>query len=245
MLFKNFEHHFHESWHSKIQPFIESKECDEIYEYIKTRSKKGHKIAPSSSLTWECFKKTSLSELKVIIVGLCPYHTFSKEGYPVADGLSFSCSITNKLQPSLEEFYNGLEEDLYNGLNLDYYKSPDLSYLAEQGVLLLNMGLTVEKDKPGSHNKIWEPFIEYFFDKVVGYTGIPVILLGKEAHKAERYITPFTHIFKCEHPSFAARNRVLWDTKKSFSKVNQIIKENNNYTIKWLRSQEEIENRNL
>ena len=53
-----FRDQFHESWHSKMQPFIESEECDKIYEYLKTEGKRGKKIAPSSSVTYRCFKET-------------------------------------------------------------------------------------------------------------------------------------------------------------------------------------------
>ena len=152
-----------------------------------------------------------------------------------------SCSVTGKLQPSLEKFYEGVELELYEGLNLNYVKSPDLSYLAKQGVFLGNVALTTEMGKAGNHVPMWEPFTKYFLEHVVGYTGIPIIFLGKEAQKYEKAVTPFTHTFKLDHPAFAARMNNDWDTQGTFKKVNQIIKENNNFKIKWLCSQEEID----
>ncbi len=81
-----FQDQFHESWHRKMQPFIESEKCDKIYEFLKKESKRGKQIAPLSSDTFRCFRETSYDDLKAIFVGMCPYHTF-RNGKPVADGL--------------------------------------------------------------------------------------------------------------------------------------------------------------
>lgn len=236
MNFDKFKHQFHPSWHNKIKPFIESKECDKIYEFLKKESKRGKKIAPDSRNTYRAFLETPLNEVKVVLLSYCPYHTFTYEHVPVADGLAFSCSITNKLQPSLEKFYEGIEDDLYNGLNLNYDKNPDLSYLAKQGVLLLNSALTVEANKAGSHQDTWHSFTKYVIEECLAYTGVPIVLIGKDAQIFERYMTPLTHgyIFKIEHPSFAARSHAQWETQGVFKKINIILKQCNNFTINWL-----------
>lgn len=242
MQWDKFKDQFHESWWSKIKPFIESSECDQIYAKLKEMSKRGVQIAPLSNLTFRAFKETPFEEVKVILLGFCPYATFY-QGSPIADGLAFSCSVTNKIQPSLETMYNGWEESLYNGLNLDYYKNPDLLYLSKQGVLLLNSSLTVSKDKPGSHNELWKPFTKYLLEKVFAYTDIPIVIIGKDAKFYERYITPITHgqSFYVEHPSFAARNQSSWDIGNTFQKVNSVIKANGHYPVDWLVSKEEAQ----
>ena len=93
MKWELFKEHFHESWHSKMQPFIESEACDNIYKYLKAESRRGKRIAPLSSVMYRCFKETSLDDLKVVMMGMCPYHTF-KYDEPVADGLLMGCSVT-------------------------------------------------------------------------------------------------------------------------------------------------------
>jgi uracil-DNA glycosylase len=228
-----FEEFFHESWHSKMRPFIESEECDAIYEYLKKEAKRGKKIAPISSNVFRCFKETLLTDLKVIIIGMCPYHT-ERNGQPVADGLLMGCSITGILQPSLQKFYDGVEKELYNGLALNAIKSTDVSYLAHQGVLMLNAGLTTEINKAGSHIAIWEPFIKYFFENIVAYEGVPIIFLGKEASKYQKYIPPLSWAFSVSHPASAAYNQSEWNTEGVFGKVSKILKDNNNFEIKWL-----------
>ncbi len=230
-----FKRYFHESYHPKMQKFIESKECDEIYAFLKREGIRGKKIAPISTLTWRCFMETPLNEIKVILAGFCPYHTFvNNNSTPIADGLCMGCSVTGKLQPSLQYFYEGIENELYEGMNLDYTKNPDVSYLAKQGVLMYNVALTTEQGKPGSHLAIWEPFNKFFFEEIVGYTGIPIIFLGKEAAKSDKYVTPFTHTFHLPHPAYAARMSTTWETEGVFKKVSKIVKENNNFTVDWL-----------
>ena len=233
MIWANFKDQFHESWHSKMQPFIESEECDNIYKFLKAEGKRGKKIAPSSSVTYRCFKETSFDDLKVVMIGMCPYHTFYNS-LPVADGLLMGCSVTNKLQPSLEKFYEGLEDELHDGLNLKYEKLTDVSYLAKQGVLMFNAALTTEVNKAGSHIEIWEPFTRYVMEEILSVTGAPTIFLGKDAAKYEKYTNPFAWNFVLSHPASAAYKQSKWGTEGTFTKVNKILKENNGYEIMWL-----------
>lgn len=233
MNWEKFEDKFHESWHAKMKPFIESDECDAIYEFLKKESKRGKNIAPLSSNVFRAFKETPLDNLKVVMLGMCPYHTI-KNGTCVADGLLMGCSITETLQPSLDQFYGGIERELHNGLNLKYIKTPDVSYLASQGVLMLNAALTTEINKAGSHISIWEPFTRYLFEHVLDTTGAPVIFLGKDAAKYQRYVSPFTWSFVLSHPASASYKNTEWSTEGVFGKVDKILRENNNYKIYWL-----------
>jgi len=234
MNWEKFKENFHESWHSKMQPFIESEACDNIYKYLKAESQRGKQIAPLSSNVYRCFMETPLDEVKVVMLGMCPYHSL-KNGEPVADGLLMSCSTTGILQPSLEQFYGGLERELYNGLNLKYNKMADLSYLAHQGVLMLNAALTTEINKAGSHIALWEPFTKYLFEEILATTGVPVICLGKDAAKYEKYAPPFSYSFTVSHPASASYKNSEWDTEGVFGKVNKILKDNNNFEIQWLQ----------
>jgi uracil-DNA glycosylase len=233
MNWDKFKDEIHESWHEKLQPFIESEACDKIYSYLKSESQRGKKIAPLSSNVWRCFKETPLTNLKVVMIGMCPYHT-AKNGTPVADGLLMGCSVTKQLQPSLEKFYRGIEIELYNGLELTAMNPPDVSYLAKQGVLMLNAALTTEINKAGSHIEIWKPFIEYLFENVFQYEDAPIIFLGKDAGRYKKLVAPFKWSFVLTHPASAAYKQCDWDTEGAFGKVNKILEENKNCKIQWL-----------
>ena len=234
MNWEKIKENFHESWHIKMQPFIESEECDNIYRYLKAESQRGKYIAPLSINVYRCFMETSLEDVKVVMLGMCPYHSL-KKGEPVADGLLMGCSTTGELQPSLAKFYAGVEKELYNGLNLKFNADADVSYLANQGVLMLNAALTTEINKAGSHIKLWEPFTKYVFEEILATTGVPVIFLGKDAAKYEKYTPPFSYSFTVSHPASASYKQTDWDTEGVFTKVNKILKDNNNYEISWLQ----------
>lgn len=236
MNWTKFQDQFHESWHIKMKPFIESEECDKIYEFLKKESKRGKKIAPLSSNVFRAFKETPFDELKLVMMGMCPYHTM-KDGEYVADGLLMGCSVTNYPQPSLDQFYGGIEQELFNGLNLKFYKKPDVSYLAHQGILMLNAALTTEINKAGSHIALWEPFTKYLLEHVLETTGVPILFLGKDAAKYERYVAPFTWTFTLSHPASAAYKGSQWDTEGVFGKINKLLKDNNNHQITWLYEQ--------
>lgn len=233
MNWDKFAPYFHESWHNCVKPFIESEDCDKIYEFLKSESRRGKKIAPLSINTFRCFIETPMDKMKVVLIGMCPYHTMIN-GLPVADGLLMGCSITDKIQPSLYQFYNALEEDLSNGLNLLYSKSTDLSYLAEQGVLLLNAALTTEINKAGSHLKIWESFIKHIFENAIAPSKVPVVFLGKEASKFKRYMAPLTWSFELSHPASASYKNTEWSSEKTFSKLNRMMIDDKQQYINWL-----------
>jgi len=234
MNWQNFKHQFHPSWHARMRPFIESEECDKIYAFLKAESKRGKRVAPLSMHVWRCFLETPLDDLKVVMVGLCPYHTLRNDA-PIADGLLMGCSITEQIQPSLEQYYGAVERDIYDGLNLHIIKDPDVSYLAHQGVLMFNAALTTEINKAGSHLDVWEPFVKYLFEEIINHLGIPIVFLGKDAAKYKKYTGIFTHVFELSHPASAAYKNSEWDTEGVFSKLNVLLEENNGFSVQWLQ----------
>lgn len=223
------------TWADKFRPFVSSKEFDEIYQFLKNESRAGKKIYPDSKDTYKAFELCKFENLKAIIVGFCPYHT-TKNKTIVADGQALSCGNTRELQPSLEMWYKGIEKDLYNGLNLNMIKNPDLSFLSRQGVLLYNSALTVEAMKPGSHNKIWWKFNEFFFKEIIAnYTrGLPIVFLGKEAARSEKLVNTLLHYVKViEHPAAASYQSREWEHGHMFSWINNILKSNFDTEINW------------
>jgi len=234
MNWEKFKDCFHESWHLKMQPFIESDACDNIYKYLKTESQRGKKIAPLSQNVYRCFLETPLDELKVVLMGFCPYHTM-KNGSPVADGLLMGCSTTGELQPSLKQFYGAIERENYDGLCAYCNKeNPDVSYLAKQGVLMFNASLTVEVNKAGSHMEIWEPFTKYVMEEIIAPTMVPVVFLGKDASRYAKYTNPFAYTFTTTHPASASYRNTDWDSGEVFKMVNKVLQDNNNFQIEWL-----------
>ena len=87
-------------------------------------------------------------------------------------------------------------KELYDGLCIYFDKPTDVSYLAHQGAMMFNEALTTGMNKAGSHLELWEPFVKCLFEQVLAYSGIPLILLGKEAYKTRNYLTGFDWFFQ-------------------------------------------------
>ena len=183
-------------------------------------------VYPEQDNIFKALKLTPYSSVKVVIVGQDPYH-----GEKEANGLSFSVSPGIKLPPSLKNIY----KELYDDLKIDRKDNGDLTDWAEQGVLLLNAVLTVEKDKPASHRNFgWELLTDYII-KTLNEKKEPIvfILWGNFAKNKAKLITNQRHlIITSSHPSpFSARYGFFGS--KPFSKANNFLISNDISPIKW------------
>lgn len=218
-------------WADKFRPFIETEAMWNIMQRIKQDSLT-EVVVPKSSDTFRAFSTTKPEDLKVIFYLMDPYPRKYKEGGLQATGIAMDCTNTpdGKLQPSLDVFYDALELEMSHKVK----RSPDLTYLHEQGVMMLNSDLTCKLNKTQSHEKLWEPFQEYFLDHILrSDTQIIYVLCGKASHRMERFISPYCTIFKLSHPAFAFRSGQAWDSEGVFTKINKLLKEKNNNHVFW------------
>lgn len=228
-------------WAPKFKKFIEGKEMWEIYQKIKEDASR-ETIVPSSSDTFRAFKTIDPKNLKVVFFLMDPYPRKYPNGEFQATGIAMDCSNgpDGKLQPSLVNFYDGISKEM--GYKVKY--DPSLTYLHEQGVMMLNTDLTCKLNKTASHEKLWEPFMRYFLEEVVGGDNhIVYVLCGQSSLRMERYINPFCKVFKVSHPAAASHTHTDWDSKGIFEKVNNVIWGANRFHIywdkqKWIESQE-------
>ena len=160
-----------------------------------------------------------------------------QDPYPhlgVADGLAFSCSITQKPQPSLVKIFEAVDSTVYDNERREY--NPDLTRWANQGVLLLNSALTCEIDKVGSHYNVWKEFIAYLMD-ILNFTesGLIFVLMGKQAQELEGLIGDQHYILKTTHPAYASYTKQLWDCENIFNEINKIIvgQTGKDFKIEW------------
>ena len=184
-------------------------------------------IYPLKENIFNAFKLTPFSEVKVVIVGQDPYH-----GEGEAHGLSFSVRKGVRVPPSLQNIYKEIHDDL--GIT-EPANVGDLTKWANEGVLLLNSILTVEKDKAGSHSSLgWEFFTDSVIKKLnEKETPVVFILWGSFARSKKFYITNSNHyIVESTHPSpFSARNGFF--ESKPFSKTNDFLTSKGLKPIDW------------
>lgn len=183
-------------------------------------------VFPKKDNFFKALELTPLDKVKVVILGQDPYHEPNQ-----AMGLAFSVPRGEKIPPSLRNIYKELESDL----NIPAPTHGDLTKWAEQGVLLLNTVLTVEKHKALSHHKIgWQIFTDRLIYEVCQLNQpIVFILLGNEAKTKKEMIKNPNHlIIESVHPSPLSANRGFFGSK-IFSKTNNYLIKNNLNPIDW------------
>lgn len=136
-------------------------------------------------------------DTRVVILGQDPYH-----GAGQAHGLSFSVPAGVPLPPSLRNIFQEIEKE---GLGSAQGRSGDLTPWQEQGVLLLNASLTVEKGKPNAHQDWgWGPFTDHIIQSL-GAQGRPraFLLWGRFARNKATLIdrTRGHLVLESAHPS--------------------------------------------
>ena len=178
---------------------------------------KNKEIFPPKKDVFRAMRLTDYDDIKVVIIGQDPYH-----GTGEAEGLSFSVKDGIRKPPSLKNIFKELKDDL----GYDEPKSGSLIPWAKQGVLLLNAILTVEKDKPLSHQKLdWQVFTDKVISKInEREKPVVFILWGNFAKSKKKLITNKNHyIIESPHPSpFSARYGFFGS--KPFSKANNFLK---------------------
>lgn len=180
---------------------------------------------PEYKNIFNALRYTDYDEVKVVILGQDPYH-----GVGEAHGLSFSVQEGCKRPPSLDNIFKELESDL--GIHRE---NNDLTDWAKQGVLLLNSIMSVQMDRPLSHqNHGWEQFTDAMISKL-NEREKPVIFVfwGSYARSKKVLITNSQHkIIESVHPSPLSAYRGFFGSKP-FSKINHYLKENGEKEIQW------------
>lgn len=181
---------------------------------------------PPKEKIFEAFALCSPKDVRVVILGQDPYH-----GAGEAHGLAFSVRQGIKSPPSLRNIFKELESEF----GIDLTRSTDLSPWAEQGVLLLNSVLSVEKDKAGSHSKWgWEEFT----NAVISFLSrenkhVVFVLWGDYARKKKNLIDFSKHaVIESAHPSPLSAYRGFFGSKP-FSKINSLLIEWGSSEIRW------------
>jgi ATP-dependent DNA helicase PIF1 len=178
---------------------------------------------PPREHIWSALEYTSLSSIKVVILGQDPYPTPGN-----AHGLAFSILPTVKPIPaSLKNIYKELVADIGGTVPTHGY----LESWAKQGVLLLNTVLTVEAGAPQSHSKIgWEEITDQIISKV-SEQDVIFVLWGKSAQLKKKLLGKHK-IFESVHPSPLSASRGFFGSKP-FSTVNKWLQEMGHTPINW------------
>lgn len=215
------------SWLKVLHDEFDKDYMVKLRQFLLEEKNAGYTVYPKNGDIFNAFKKTPLTQLKVVILGQDPYH-----GANQAHGLSFSVQKGINPPPSLKNIFKELQQDI-PGFQIPSHG--DLTEWAEQGVMMLNASLTVRAASPGSHQKKgWEIFTDTVIRKISEQKqGIVFLLWGKFAQaKAELIDGHKHHVLKAAHPSPYSADSGFFGCRH-FSKTNEILIKEGKEPINW------------
>ena len=212
-------------WDKKLNTIWTSDGFKKFMEVVKNKYEE-NTCFPEYKNIFNALKLTPYEKVKVVILGQDPYH-----GTGEAHGLSFSVQDGIRKPPSLKNIFKELKDDL----NIEEAESGNLTKWAQEGVLLLNSVLTVEKDKAASHKDLgWHLFTDHII-KLLNEKETPVVFIfwGSFARSKKIFITNKKHlILESSHPSpFSAASGFFGS--RPFSKTNNYLTKTNQEPINW------------
>ena len=214
------------SWKNRLENEFAKPYMVSLRQFLLERKRGGAVIYPPGDQIFNAMNSTSFEAVKVVILGQDPYH-----GPGQAHGLCFSVRDGVALPPSLINIYQELEDDLGSSRPV----SGNLQNWAEQGVLLLNAVLTVERGRAGAHQgKGWEQFT----DRIVcelneGREDLVFMLWGSYAMKKGAVIDRARHlVLTAPHPSPLSAHRGFFGCRH-FSKANAWLEKHGGIPISW------------
>lgn len=215
---------FHNDWDSILYEEVNKDYFIDILNKVN-KLYQGKTIYPPKRDVFNAFR-LSYKDVKVVILGQDPYH-----GEGEAHGYAFSC-LKTPIPPSLKNIY----KELYSDLNIQKdMLDGNLLPWVKQGVMLLNTGLTVEKDKPNSHKDIgWHTFTDSVIEKLnEREKPVVFILWGNNAREKKKLITNPQHlVIESAHPSPFSANHGFFGSKP-FSRTNDFLVKNGMSKINW------------
>ena len=203
---------YNKKYYLKLQEFL-----NEEYE--------NHTIYPPKEDILNALKLSDYGDVKVVILGQDPYHEKGQ-----SNGLAFSVNDEVKRPPSL----NNIFKELYTDTGIKIIEGNCLENWAKQGVLLLNVVLTVREGEANSHKgKGWEIFTDEIIKQLnLREKPMVFILWGTCARSKKAFITNKNHlVLESSHPSPLSAYGGFWGSKP-FSKVNNFLSKKNEY-IDW------------
>lgn len=213
-------------WSEHLDAQLQSPGMESLAQFLALQEAAGKVIYPPAHQVFNALNSTALGQVKVVILGQDPYH-----GPGQAHGLSFSVQPGVRTPPSLVNMFKEIQDDL----GIEPPPHGNLQTWAEQGVLLLNSILTVERGCAGAHQgKGWEDFTDAVIAAVNGQgQGVVFLLWGNYARKKGRHIDRHKHlVLEGPHPSPLSAYRGFFGCKH-FSQANLWLKANGRGAIDW------------
>lgn len=214
------------SWLNVLGNEFEQPYMKGLRAFLQQERAQGKVIYPANRDLFNAFNYTPFDRVKVVILGQDPYH-----GPGQAHGLCFSVQPGTPSPPSLVNIFKEVQSDVGAPVPAHGY----LRSWAEQGVLLLNATLTVERSRPGAHHgQGWERFTDAAIGALSSVREDLVFLLwGAYAQKKSALIDGSKHlVLKSPHPSPLSAHRGFFGNRH-FSSANQWLRDHGSEPVDW------------
>jgi len=214
------------TWKNRLADEFSQPYMAHLRQFLVERKRAGAVIYPPGPLIFNALNSTPFDRVKVVILGQDPYH-----GPGQAHGLCFSVPNGVPPPPSLVNIYREIQDDTGSPAPA----SGNLQHWADQGVLLLNAVLTVERGQAGSHQgKGWERFTDRVVSELdSGRKGLVFMLWGSYAMKKGAMIDRGHHlVLTAPHPSPLSAHRGFFGCRH-FSKANSWLEQHGQAPIRW------------
>lgn len=191
-------------------------------------------LCPSPKNIFRAFRACSFKDCKVVFLGQDPYPQAG-----VATGILFGNSADTSedtLSPSLKVVKEAAinYEIPHNRVEFDN----TLESWAKQGILMINSALTCEVGKVGSHFEMWKPFVSKLIHNMsTKNNGLIFVLFGNQAQSFRRDIVNSLCTMEVYHPAYFSRKGTKMPYSV-FTDINQKLKEQYNYQIKFYEETE-------
>lgn len=216
-----------QSWLMHLQREFDKPYMHELKAFLVDEKQQGKTILPPASHWFNALNSMPFENLKVVILGQDPYPTAGH-----AHGLCFS--VLPEVKPLPKSLLN-INKELIDDLGIDNSHTGYLQNWADQGVLLLNAVLTVERGNANAHQgKGWEHFTDAIIQTINDQSeNVVFILWGAYAQKKGALIDENKHhILKSVHPSPLSAYRGFFGSKP-FSTTNNYLIEKDKTPINW------------
>ena len=179
-------------------------------------------IYPSREEIFKVFE-LDVHDIKILLLGQDPYHNQNQ-----ANGLSFSVNDNVSIPPSLKNIYKEIQNEFPERKYI--YKSGNLHrWFKEEKIFLLNASLTVIKNKPASHMKLWKEFTNDVIQFINNNNSQCIfVLLGNFAKSKQVFISNKHNIIIGVHPSPLSAHHGFFD-----SNIFKLIEEKLHTEINW------------
>ena len=213
-------------WNDLLQPELQKPYYKELRAKVAWARQQGE-VYPPKERELFALQTTAPLAVRVVILGQDPYHEPGQ-----AMGLSFSVAKGTDLPPSLRNIY----QELYADTGIIPPSHGDLTQWAQQGVLMLNAVLTVNRGAANSHAAFgWQQFT----DAIIQATNVlpqPIVfvLWGSHAQKKAELIHSSAPrlILRAPHPSPLSAYRGFFGSRP-FTQINAFLQHHGQPPIDW------------